>query len=154
MRETIGGTMLFWIVMFFMSIFIAFLASVIKYARVYKMKNSIINYIERQEGVSGPTELARELRNVGYPKDSYFDACIIRPREGAAYYSLTVNAVFSIPIAGFAYELPIKGETKIITSGATIMDTSNEFGRSECFYRCNTGTSKCLSESSLERLQG
>ena len=41
MRESIGGTMLFWIVLFFMSVFIAFMASVIKYARVYKIKNTI-----------------------------------------------------------------------------------------------------------------
>ena len=51
MRESIGGTMLFWIVLFFLSIFITFLAFVMKYARVYRMKNSIINYIERDEGI-------------------------------------------------------------------------------------------------------
>ena len=42
MRESIGGTMLFWIVLFFMSIFITFLAAVIQYAKVYKIKNSKI----------------------------------------------------------------------------------------------------------------
>ena len=52
MRESIGGTMLFWIVLFFMSIFITFLAAVIQYAKVYKIKNSMINYLEQGEGIA------------------------------------------------------------------------------------------------------
>ena len=149
MRESIGGTMLFWIVLFFMSIFIAFMASVIKYARAYKIKNSVINYIEIQEGVSGPVEVATELRASGYPSTSYFDICIYRPRGTAAYYSLTVNAVFSIPIVSMAFEVPIRGETRIIDSGVTINSTENDFAATRCYLRCRALDGQCNSSESV-----
>lgn len=153
MRESIGGTMLFWIVLFFMSIFIAFLASVIKYARVYKMKNSLINYIERQEGVTGPEEVANQLLYVGYPLTSYFDICVNRPaKAGTAYYNIRLNATFSIPIFGYAFEVPIRGETKLIETGVTVNSGSSAFNRARCFYRCSVKTGKCKTESNKNEL--
>ena len=50
MRESIGGSWLFSIVVLFIALFSAFLAYSISYTRAFNVKNEIINYIERNEG--------------------------------------------------------------------------------------------------------
>lgn len=50
MRESIGGLWLFSIVITFIVLFVSFLAYSISYTRAFKVKNEIINYIERSEG--------------------------------------------------------------------------------------------------------
>ncbi len=117
MRESIGGTMLFWIVLFFMSVFIAFMASVIKYARVYKIKNTTINMIERAEGIKSPLQLKQILISSGYStKDDYVLCKHSVPGRGV-YYTLDLYATFSIPIVYFAFKVKISGETRLIETG-------------------------------------
>ena len=52
MREAIGGTWLFGIVITFIALFSAFLAYSISYTRAFNTKNEIINLIEQNEGYS------------------------------------------------------------------------------------------------------
>lgn len=58
MRESIGGTWLFGIVILFIALFASFLAYSINYTRAFNLKNQIINLIERNEGYSNykPTD--------------------------------------------------------------------------------------------------
>lgn len=119
MRESIGGTMLFWLVLFFMTIFISFLAAVIQYSRVYKIKNQMINYLEQAEGVGTKAEFENTLSNLGYSirengyafcrKNSSFDGGY------GGYYKIQLTATFkitSIPI-----RIYIQGETRLIETG-------------------------------------
>lgn len=50
MRESIGGSWLFGIVATFIVLFSAFIAYSISYTKAFKVKNSILNYIEQNEG--------------------------------------------------------------------------------------------------------
>lgn len=50
MREAIGGSWLFAIVMVFIVLFASFLAISINYSRAFSVKNEIINYIEDNQG--------------------------------------------------------------------------------------------------------
>lgn len=50
MRESIGGTWLFGIVITFIALFSSFLAYSISYTRAFNMKSEILNIIERDEG--------------------------------------------------------------------------------------------------------
>ena len=50
MREAIGGTWLFGIVILFIALFSAFLAYSVSYTKAFNTKNEIINIIERNEG--------------------------------------------------------------------------------------------------------
>ena len=61
MRESIGGTWLFGIVITFIALFSAFLSYAISYTKAFNMKSEILNLIERAEGWT-PTEL--DLDNV------------------------------------------------------------------------------------------
>ncbi len=123
MRESIGGTMLFWIVLFFMSIFITFMASVIRYARVYKIKNSMISYIEKNEGVYSKEEFESELTDLGYPVDGKYVICKYHPTSSGGYYFIKLYASFEVPIVGWSLDVVIKGETSQITTGTLIKST-------------------------------
>ena len=50
MRESIGGTWLFGIVITFIALFSAFLSYAISYTKAFNLKSEILNMIERSEG--------------------------------------------------------------------------------------------------------
>ena len=52
MREAIGGSWLFSIVLTFIVLFSSFLAISINYSRAFSVKNELLSYIERNEGFS------------------------------------------------------------------------------------------------------
>jgi len=58
MREAIGGTFLFNIMIVFIFFFAAFLAIAINYSQAFRIKNQIINYIEQYEGMNDTSENA------------------------------------------------------------------------------------------------
>ncbi|MDO4375550.1 MAG: hypothetical protein Q4C33_00020 [bacterium] len=68
MREAIGGTWLFSIVIVFIVLFTSFLAISVNYSKAFKVKNGIINIIEKREGMSQDTadEISEYLGTVGY----------------------------------------------------------------------------------------
>ncbi len=136
MRESIGGTMLFWIVLFFMTIFITLMASVIRYARVYKIKNSMISYIERNEGLASKQELENELKSLGYGSNGKYVICRYNPNNRGGYYYLKLYATFDIPIIGFEIDVAIKGETSQISSGTLIKNT-NYLATDSSVYTCD-----------------
>ena len=140
MRESIGGTMLFWIVLFFMSIFISFLAFVINYARVYKIKNSMINYIERQEGIMSKDEFENQLQYLGYPTKDNYKLCKYNPNEVGGYYYLELYMALGFPILDGVkpIKITVKGETRTIETGTLIKNEKSNWtclDESDCCTR-------------------
>lgn len=133
MRESIGGTMLFWIVLFFMSIFIAFLAAVIQYARVYKIKNSIVNYLEQGEGISDQETFENALTRLGYPSNGKYVICRYPAENRGGYYYVKLYATFSILSA--SVDVKIKGETRLIETGIFIK-SDEWFSNLDSEYNC------------------
>ncbi|MDO4341294.1 MAG: hypothetical protein Q4C44_00940 [bacterium] len=68
MREAIGGTWLLTIVLVFIVLFSSFLALSINYSKAFKVKNGIVNIIEKKEGLSDDSqqEIKDYLSTVGY----------------------------------------------------------------------------------------
>lgn len=62
MREAIGGTWLFGIVITFIVMFTSFLAYSISYTKAFNLKNEIINLIERNDGYTGLDEGKPEFK--------------------------------------------------------------------------------------------
>lgn len=141
MRESIGGTLLFWIVLILLSVFIVFIAFVIKYAHVYKAKNSIVNYIERNEGVTSKEEFDNQLLSFGYTSEGDYKICRYLPGSAGGYYYVELYSVTIFPLIGYIYPISItvKGETKTITTGTKIRNTDSSEGNS-WFY---SPTSEC-----------
>ena len=52
MRESIGGAWLYGLVLSFTLFFVAFLIITINYTRAFRVKNEVVDFIERNEGVT------------------------------------------------------------------------------------------------------
>ncbi len=116
MRDSFGGTMLFWIVIFFLALFMSFMAVVIQYSRVYKIKNNTIEAIERGEGICNIADLNKTLQKnkyYGIYKICYSKATSTVSGESiGGYYSITLYAQFKF--SNFGINMPISGESRII----------------------------------------
>lgn len=68
MRESIGNAYLYTFVIIFVIIFVAFLVGSISYSKAFKIKNVIINTIEKNEGWNATTEneINDMLASIGY----------------------------------------------------------------------------------------
>ena len=136
MREAVGSTFLFQIMIVFIFFFTAFLAIAINYSQAFQIKNQVINSIEQAEGYNETSrENIRKLannsnyyRNVNCP-DDYIHVtsegvelngiCVKQNRgstTGSAYYSVQTYVHFDLPIIGNFIAIPVKGETKLIVN--------------------------------------
>lgn len=64
MREAIGGTWITQLVIVFIFLFVAFLSLSINYSKAFKVKNEVLSFIEKNEGVS--FEKTDTLGSIGY----------------------------------------------------------------------------------------
>ena len=129
MREAVGGTMLFWIVLTFVAIFIGFMAAVTQYGKVFRIKNAIVNYIEQGEGIATADDLLKfeeKLRSLGYGREDWNSAKYVLCRQdynGAtrdgSYYYVKLFVRFQIPYAP-ALEMGISGDTRLVETGTRI----------------------------------
>lgn len=138
MREAVGSTFLFNIMITFIFFFASFLAIAINYSQAFRVKNQIINYIEQYEGVNNTSknEIIDYVTNAGYFREkdcSIEDGEQIQSEDGTrsvkglcvkklnnknsdTYYRVTTYVKFNLPIIGDFFTIPVKGETKIITN--------------------------------------
>ena len=52
MRDSIGGAWLYGLVLTFVLLFISFLTVTVNYTKAYRVKNEVIDFIEREEGLT------------------------------------------------------------------------------------------------------
>ncbi len=126
MREAIGGALLIKLVMFFIVIYVCFLAIAINYSITFRVKNQIINLIEEYEGYDlAKTHIEEYIANVGYYRASVGNVsiddtcdngyCIKElTSDRGKYYRVTTYVSFDFPIIGRVTNFPVSGETKII----------------------------------------
>lgn len=126
MREAMGGALLIKLVMFFIVLYVCFLAIAVNYSITFRVKNQIINLIEEYEGydlAKGP--IKDYIASVGYYKTSVgtvsLDAgcsngyCIQELKsDRGVYYKVTTYVSFDFPLIGRITNFPVSGETKVI----------------------------------------
>ena len=68
MREATGGALIINIILTFIILFLALLATSVNYSKAFKVNNRIINLIEKDRGYNAKTKSAidKYLKNVGY----------------------------------------------------------------------------------------
>lgn len=141
MREAIGSSLLYNIVITIVIVMIAVLISSLAYSKAFKVKNRIINMIESNRGYNSDLNIDSELTSMGYKtKTSNTSSCV--EKDGAelktsgvshdycvyeyktcesenggtcnSYYKVITYMYFDIPIIGKLLKFPVSGETKVI----------------------------------------
>ena len=113
MREALGGTLLLYIVLFFLFVYISFMAVVINYGRVFRAKNTMISILEQQEGYTDLAE-QRMLAVSSYngeillcKNDEYSDS-------KSTYYNLRLYIEFDFPLVDYDLKVNVDGQTSAI----------------------------------------
>ena len=137
MREAIGGTWIFSIVIVFIVLFSGYLAVSVNYSKAFKVKNQIITIIEQNEGLnsSAQDEINSYLSGVGYfvyndcaenekgyePNlaNTGYKYCVSKKESGEGtlvktYYTVRVFFRLDLPVIGGLFTFPVSGESKAV----------------------------------------
>lgn len=118
MREAVGGTLLLKIVLVFLVIYISFMAIVIGYGKVFRIKNTIINRIEQNEGYETSEEVEDLAKSLGYLGN--IKVCNVKLKNRGYYYKVKLNISFKFPLINSVIEIPVTGETRTIDTGNVV----------------------------------
>lgn len=130
MREAVGGSMLFYIMISFIFLFIVFIAVIMNYAATYRANNYIVTRIEQTEGrvqvgsKSDPKCLGSRDNCTLYSalkSMNYYNDLGVKCREITAgskvlgaVYTVTTSVTFEVPLLGVDLPLYINNDTKTI----------------------------------------
>ncbi len=136
MKESIANAYIFNIVIVFVVIFIFFFAGSLTYSKAFKVKNRIVDIIEKYEdyNTDAVTEISSTLGEMGYRVNTSNKGCDIRNGKESLtmtfnsyrycvyeyetpkgkYYGVAAYMYFDLPIIGQSLEFPVYGETKIL----------------------------------------
>lgn len=143
MRESIGGSMILYIVLGFFTLFIIVIASITQYGKIFRIKNAMINYLEQIEGISDTNDLSLFEERLG--ELSYYDeqwyVCRDDSNPKGSYYQVVLRSYFQLPF-NTGFTIPIKGDTRVIESGIHHggMDRSifSVVGKGSYYCYCNS----------------
>lgn len=129
MRESIGSTFLYNIIIIFIMIVFAILAATLTYYKAFKVNTRIINSIEKFEGYNSLSisEINNTLQTIGYmtknnhkcpstknggqlqTEDENFRYCVYYFEENDRYYSYGVITYITIdiPVVNLFLQIPI-----------------------------------------------
>lgn len=132
MREAIGGTWIFGIVVTFIVLFSSYLAISVNYSKAFHVKNEIVSIIEKYEGFNNASEDAIDtyIKGYGYGvrgacetggqdpsngKYKYCISCVTKVDSlTKTYYTVKVFFKLDLPIIGNIFTFPVTGSTKSI----------------------------------------
>ena len=140
MKEAIANVGVFNLMIIFLIILMFFFIGSLCYSKAYKVKNHIVNEIEKNGGFnsSDKDEIEGWLSEIGYKittsprscpasygsdmaNSSSYEYCIYELTDSTSdvystRYKVIAYAYFDVPIIGGMIRLPVVGETKSITT--------------------------------------
>lgn len=129
MREAVGGSMLFYIILIFIFIYIVFIGLIMNYAATYRASNYIITSLEETEGristdISSTSSMCESLRDRKYNNKVYL-SCRTNA-NGDAIYKVKTLVTFELPLMGIDLDLQINNETKALYGVGCMIDENTE----------------------------
>lgn len=125
MREAVGGSILFYIILGFLAVYIVFIGVIINYAATYRASNYVLTKLETtlgnyEIGTSSDTvdagTLYGDLKNQHYYNE--LNVCCDDSNSKGAILKIRTYVNFEVPLLGFVGEdvlkLTIKNETKTL----------------------------------------
>ena len=135
MRDAFGGASFIKLMLIFFAIYISFIAIALSYAKAFRVKNTIINYIEENEKYNNDiaTMIDSYVANMNYYVSSVgpngsnvnYKSCNSRAycveemysdELRGEYYKVTTFIEVSFPFFGINVLVPITGETRVVSS--------------------------------------
>ena len=130
MRDAFGGAFMIKLGLIFLVIYISFMALALSYAKAFRVKNQIINYIEQYEGWNDTVE---ELTDVYLANAKYYVAhdsnglngqvcgdrgyCLTEiSTVNGTYYLVETYMQVDFPFFNIHLTVPIRGETRVVTN--------------------------------------
>lgn len=134
MKEAIGTSLVFNLMMIFVGVLIVILISSIAFTKGFKIRNRVIDRIEANKGFVGAEEVINgDLKSIGYKivenvscrerkgqesltndHDSY-NYCVYEYESSRGkYYGVTVFLSVEIPLINRPINIPIYGETRVL----------------------------------------
>ena len=128
MKESIGGTLLLNLMLFFMVIYILFMAGIMKYASAMKAKNAIVEIIENARTDVTCNDYKQALVDGGYGGTFVIEEHKVEYPNSISKNFYTVRLTSDIPVLPgiLSFKIPIVGETKMIDPGIKIAHTSGQ----------------------------
>lgn len=150
MREAIGQTFLFNLVITLVAVTIFVLIGAIAYSKTYKIKTKLVDIMEKYKGhenvyEAAKGEISQYLYSIGYRRNKnsmqecpnkdggtvlnnrseIFHYCVYEFDSGMGlnrgkYYGVLVYIYFDFPIIGDLIEVPIYGETEVFFNSGYI----------------------------------
>lgn len=133
MQESIGNSMVFTFIIVFTSIFILLFVGSIAYSKGFKVRNRLIDIIEKHEGFTEQArlEIDENLGVIGYQivekecgdhngvaplnNSSSYRYCVYKhDTSKGPYYGVKVFIHFDLPLVGEFIEIPLYGETRVL----------------------------------------
>ena len=141
MKDAIGGGLLFNLVIIFVVAIVVLFISSLAYSKAYKVKNRIIELVEKYEGYSTEAiaEIKQDLQLIGYSaeiptkcsnvepnvnlNDTGYKYCIYERSTSNEnkYYEVVTYVHFEFPFIEDFIDLPVKGETKMLGNNYKIL---------------------------------
>lgn len=145
MREAIANANVFNLVIVFVIVLLGFFVGSLSYSKAYKVKNMIVNEIEKNEGWDEDVQkkVEESLNNIGYrvmpsinvradcenkesdgevvSVNSKYEYCIFkfkkdRGSKETVYYRVIAYMYFDVPLINSMTKVPVVGETKGFTT--------------------------------------
>ena len=120
MKDAIGSTVLFYVILIFLAIFIIFIAFIMQYATAFRASNYVVTMIERYEGhirIGTANDNANDdtLYNALKKRLYYGDLKIeCNDNSNGAVYKVTTQLQFKLPLLEVNLPIYINNETKTI----------------------------------------
>ena len=129
MRGALGNALLLNVIVIIVAIIIVFFTSILAYSKAYKVKNRIIEVIEKYSDYNSAAEneISSSLAQMGYQlgnckvesntqNNTGYRYCIQKNTTsgGSYYYKITTYIQFYFPVIEEFYNPPVYGETKVL----------------------------------------
>lgn len=144
MKEAIGTSMVFNLMMIFIGVMIALLIGSVSYSKGFKVRNRIMDRIEEYKGFneSAQEAISDDLKALGYritqgntckakknatllTENNFsneYNYCVYEyTTNKGKYYGVTVFITVDIPLIGNYINIPLYGETEIIFEKGTVI---------------------------------
>jgi len=123
MREAIGSSWLFYLIIIFLLIYVFFMSFVMNYASTYRAANYVVTQIEVCQAenrtdcvgkdINSITNAIREKYHYVQPSGRSIDVCCVRNGNGAVY-RVKLPVAFDVPMLGTINWITVRAETKTI----------------------------------------